>query len=213
MTSAVRDQIIGLLGAGVSQTVAASAAGVSDGYVSQLLKEDGVLQEIALKRASVVSDAIEMDTTIQRAEKRALEKVVSMIPMARSLGEATKAFQVLNGARKHAEGSILPEAAGVQAVTILLPRAANIMIQMDSRQNIVEVAGKSIAPMPSKLLPKLAERLGVSVDAQDKTITPLPAARTHIAEQRAKEMEIDKERALSIYDDMVVVMHGVQVVI
>lgn len=214
MTTAVRDQIISLLGSGVSQTVAASAVGVSDGYVSQLLKEEGVLQEIALKRASLVKDAIEMDNSIERAEKRALEKVISMIPMARSLGEVAKTFQILNGARKKSEGNILPEAEAVQHVTIVLPAAANIMIEMNSQQQIVGVSGKSIAPLPSKLLPKLAERMGVSAgESAQQSITPLPAARNHIAEQRARELEIDRERALSVYDDIVTVIGGVQVVL
>lgn len=201
--SSVRDKIIGYLAAGVSQTVAAEAAGVTDGYVSQLLEQDGVREEIASKKSKKLERHIEVDTTIEEVEKDALKVVAAKVKFSNAR-EAAQIFSIMNAARKKADlGANGNSAGSVDTVVFVLPKAAKTMIQINSDNQIIEVDGRTTAPLPSKVLPQLQKRL-----EQQKTVE-LP----HITEVREKEKVVDQARAQSILKDVVTVIDGVTVVI
>lgn len=201
--SSVRDKIIGYLAAGVSQTVAAEAAGVSDSYVSQLLEQDGVREEIASKKSVKLERHIEVDSSIEEIEKDALKIVASKLKFVNAV-EASKIFATMNAARKKADAGAIGNSAGqVDTVVFVLPKAARTMIQINSDNQIIEVDGKTTAPLPSKVLPQLQKRL-----EQQKTVE-LP----HIVDVREKAKVADSQRAHSILKDVTTVIDGVQVVI
>lgn len=204
MSTSVRDKIISLLGAGVGQTIAAEAAGVSPSYVSQLLQEPQVLQEIALLKSDRLQGYLEIDSTIETAEKMALDKTVKLIPFIRNAEGAVKVFAALNAARKKSQESSNTEQFADQ-VTIVLPKAAKVMITMNSDNQIVEVDGRSMAPLPSKALPAMAARL------EQRTLEINPAQ--HIIDVKEKAARMDESRAHKILDDIETVIDGVRVVI
>jgi len=201
--SSVRDKIIGYLAAGVSQTIAAESAGVSDSYVSQLLEQEGVREEIAAKKSVKLERHIEVDDTIENIEKEALKIVSSKLKFVNAV-EASKIFATMNAARKKADAGAIGNSAGqVDTVVFVLPKAARTMIQINSDNQIIEVDGKTTAPLPSKVLPQLQKRL-----EQQKTVE-LP----HITDIREKAKVADSERAKSILKDVTTMIDGVQVVI
>lgn len=203
--NSTRDKIIGYLAAGVSQTLAAEAAGVSDGYVSQLLDSPGVREEIAAKKSVKLERHIEVDDTIESNEKKALQIMGRKLdsPVV-SLGDAIKAFSVLNAAKKKADAGAAGNNAGqVDTVTFVLPKAARTMIQINSDNQIIEVDGRTTAPLPSKALPSMQKEL-----ARQKTME-LP----HIQDIKEKARRQDVETANSRLKDISTVIDGVQVVI
>lgn len=203
--NSTRDKIIGYLAAGVSQTLAAEAAGVSDGYVTQLLDSPGVREEIAAKKSVKLERHIEVDDTIESNEKKALQIMGRKLdsPVV-SLGDAIKAFSVLNAAKKKADAGAAGNNAGqVDTVTFILPKAARTMIQINSDNQIIEVDGRTTAPLPSKALPSMQKEL-----ARQKTME-LP----HIQDIKEKARRQDVEAANSRLKDISTVIDGVQVVI
>lgn len=210
MSSATRTKIISYLGQGVSKTVTAEACGVSASYVSQLLEEEGVLKEIAVVRASKLQRDMEVDDSIATIEKDALAAVGKRLAYVKGPLEAARIFQILNASRRRSEASKLgDDAAESVSVTLVLPRAANVMIEVNTDQQVVAVNGMSIAPLPSKHLPGLAARLLPKSGVID--IPSVPEVRRlepHVLAQQKKQQEADKKRAASIFDAMEVVHNG-----
>ena len=206
MSSSTRDKIIGYLAAGVSQSAAAQAAGVSDGYVSQLMELDEVREAIAAKKGDRLEKHIEIDETIENGEQLALQQIVRKLksPLV-PLREAVQAFSVLNGARKKSEaGQTSNGAAGVDTVVFVLPKAAKTMIQINSDNQIIEVNGTTTAPLPSKALPAMASKL-----AEGPKKLELP----HVVDVKSRAQVRDETRAQAVLADITTVIGGVQVVI
>ena len=205
MSSSVRDKIIGYLAAGVSQSAAAQAAGVTEGYVSQLCELEEVRELIAAKKGDRLEAHIEIDDQIEKGEKLALKQIVRRLESPLTpLKEAVQAFSVLNGARKKSEaGQTGNGVGGVDTVVFVLPKAAKVMIQVNSDNQIIEVDGRTTAPLPSKALPAMAKQLSAP------KIMELP----HITDVREKAQLRDEERAKNVLADIATVIDGVQVVI
>lgn len=204
--SSVREKIIGYLAAGVSQSVAAEAAGVTDGYVSQLLEQEGVREEIALKRSAKLEQHIKTDDSIERGEELALKMLVKKLesPLGVSFKEGLQAFSVFNAAKKKTEAGAGGNGTGsVDHVVFVLPKAAKIMIQVNSDNQIIEVDGKTTAPLPSKVLPQMQKRLELQRTQE------LP----HVVDIKEKAKVLDQERATSMLRDITTVIDGVPVVI
>ena len=149
-------KLLGLLGAGVSQTAAALAAGVSDGYVSQLLKDSTFLSALGNIKSVKIEAAVKHDEKIDAVEAKALEAVSSRLPLVRNAAEAARIFQILNSSKRHATADGSSSVLGAQQVSIVLPRAAAVHISMNSSNQVIEVEGKTMATLPSRALPNLA---------------------------------------------------------
>lgn len=217
MSSSTREKIIEMLGHGVSQTVVAQAVGVSDGYVSQLLEIEEVREAVAEKKSGKLAAHIETDGSIEDSERKALRLISKKLdnPLV-SLSDATKTFAVLNAARKKSEiGATGNNAGAVDMVTFVLPKAAKIMIQINTDNQIVEVDGKTTAPLPSKALPSLQRQLAIQdrvkelLDRQ-QVIHSVPP---HVEEVREKARAMDERRATAVLADITTVIDGVAVVI
>lgn len=203
MSSSIRDKIIGYLAAGVSQTIAAQSAGVSDSYISQLLEQPGVREEIAAKKSVKLERHIAVDDTIEEIEKEALKVVAAKLKFTNAK-EASQIFATMNAARKKADaGAVGNQAGAVDIVTFMLPKAAKTMIQINSDNQIIDVDGKTTAPLPSKALPAMAAKLSA----------PRTVELPHVTEVKEKARVMDESRASSILKDITTVIDGVQVVI
>lgn len=158
MTTAIRDKIISYLGQGIQQSLVADAVGVTEGYVSQLLREPGVREEVAAKKAGTLEKDLAKDTLIEDVEMKALEQVKAKLTFAK-LGEAANVFKIMNAARKKTVELPENDSAGIQLVTITMPKAGMVAIQLNTQNQVIEVAGRSMAPLPSRALPMLANEV------------------------------------------------------
>lgn len=153
-------KILGYLAAGVQPAVAASAAGVDPSYVSQLLDQEPFRLELYQRSAERLETAVAHDTKTESVEAKALAMIEQKLPFVRSAIEAAKIFQILNNSKKKA---IAPNSSGgdasVGGVTIVLPRAAlkGIELRVNTQQQVIEVEGRTMAPLPSKQLPAILE--------------------------------------------------------
>lgn len=157
--SAIRDKLISLLAAGVPPSAAASAAGVEPSYVSQLLETEDFREALLVASSARLEEAIAHDKTVESLESKTLRAIEQKLPFVRSAMEAAKIFQILNNSKKRALTDRDANAGGgnVQLVTIVLPKAAAVNLRLNSQQQVIEVEGRTMAPLPSRELPKLQE--------------------------------------------------------
>ena len=159
MSDSLREKLLGFLAAGVPQTAAALACGCSDSYVSQLLTEDSFRTLLAERQSGKLATAVAHDESLEATEARALAALSSKLPFVKGPLEAARIFQILNSAKKRVLEAPNVGAAGSQQVTIVLPKAAQVYIQMNAQRQVIEVEGRSMATLPSKALPALSARL------------------------------------------------------
>jgi hypothetical protein len=166
-----REKLLGLLAAGVSQTSAALAVGVSDGYVSQLLLDSDFSQQLVAKRGASLSAAVAHDASIETVEGKALRAVEGKLPFVRNALEAARIFQILNSSKRRLDiGESGGDSLGAQQVTIVLPRAAAVQITMNASNQVIEVQGRSMATLPSRALPNLATDVAAKKKITDEDV-------------------------------------------
>lgn len=212
MSTSTRDRIISYLGQGIQASIVATSCGVTPGYISQLLELPEVREEIAKLQAGKLEAALEADERVETVEMMALKMVKDKLPFVRSAVEAAKIFATLNAAKRKAapNGQTADVLAG-QQVTIVVPRGAALHFKLNSSNQVIEVDGRAMAPLPSRALPALQkERLGVTdlepLVVQAPTAT---AATTHAAKADAA----DSARATNMLRDLTTVLNGVAVVL
>jgi hypothetical protein len=209
MATSTRERAIKLLGQNIQQSLVASAIGVSESYISQLLVEEGVAAEIAQLKAASLEAAVEKDETIESLEKSALAKIKSQLTYVKSPLEAARVFQILNNAKKATQAPQLGDSAGVQIVQITLPAAArgsSVRISLNTSNQVIDVEGRSMAPLPSKALPQLAKRLADKTAETVVVKQPLPPT-------TAKSDSLVAAEKLNTLRDITTVMDGVQLVL
>lgn len=206
--AAIREKVISLAGAGVSQVIIAEACGVTPSYVSQLLEEDAVRSEVAKLRSQRVEAAITHDDSLDSAEKKALSRMVSQLPFMKP-NETINAFRAVNAAKRQSESGKLGEQAPIQAdlVTIVLPKAAKIFMQVNSENQAVSIDGTTMAPLPSRALPALAQRL--SPHPENQTVIDVPPEQQKLIERReARDLQRSSDLLENLKKDLTVVVGG-----
>jgi hypothetical protein len=167
----LREKLLGFLAGGVSQSAAALACGVSDGLVSQILEEPEFLAALAARSVAKLETALAHDDSIEAAEAHSLKILKEKLPFVRSAVEAARIFKTLNEAHKRAAPATnqRPESLGAQQVMLVLPKAAAVHIQMNAQNQVIEIAGRSMATLPSRSLPSLsADRQQAAQDVKEK---------------------------------------------
>lgn len=170
-----KEHAITLLAQGISTSQVAAAIGCDDSYISQLKADPEVQQKIAEMGATQTIADVTFDSTLERAEMLALEKIEKNLPFA-TLGQAMAAFRTLNGARRRKDGVAIAVNAGTTInVNLTLPAAALPRYVTNSQSEIVEVEGKTmISATPKTIDDILAARSGK--DPKLPTVTALEKA-------------------------------------
>jgi len=210
MSTSLREKIVKYLAQDIQQSVVASSCGVTASYITQLLELPEVREEISLLKAKRLEVAIENDEGLDKLESRALQMVEQKLPYVKSAIEAVKIAQTLNGMkRKNTASDPSADAVAAQQVTITIPRGANLLFKMNSDNQVIEVEGRTMAPLPSKALPGLQARLAGEASVMDLEISGPATPVTHKAKQEAK----DSARASTILRDLTTYMDGVAIVL
>ena len=208
MSASTRDKIIAYLGQGIQQSIVATSCGVTPAYISQMLELEDVRLEVAQLRAKHLDSALEVDSSIERIERLALKQIESKLPFVKTAVEAAKIFATLNNSKKKTAGTDQgSDALAAQQVTVTIPRGAAIHFKMNESNQVIEVEGRTMAPLPSRSLPALQKRLLASATAE--VVTP----KLQDTEHKEKVQQADTARATAILRDLTMHMDGVAVVL
>ena len=213
-----REKIVVLLAQGFQPSVVAAACAVTPSWVTQVSQEDEVREAIALARSKKLEENAKVDATIDELEAAALGTLKNKLPYVRSPVEAAKVFSLLNKAIRRNSGVATTGIEGGTEVRIMLPKSVqgSVNIQINGQSQVVEVAGRSLAPMPSSALPALAasraesRKLASAVtSATDIIATDVTARLAEKDSARAAELL----RSIGKIQDITTTINGVQCVL
>lgn len=176
-----KDHVIKLIANGVPTSSIAAAVGCDDSYISQLRTDPEVQAAVAELKSATLAQDMKFDELLDDAEALALQKVQQTLRFA-NLGQAVKAFQVLNNAKRRNDSGA-SAAANVTNVTVAISLPAAIAPQYltDAKAQIVEVEGRTMqTATPRSLDQLLAARAGnasnlPAITAVEKAATRLGA--------------------------------------
>ena len=146
-----KEYAISLIAQGIPTSQVAAACGVDDSYISQLKADPEVQQRVAEARAEHVVADSQFDTTLERAEALALEKIEKSLPFA-NMGQALAAFRILNGARRRKDQFAQTEHNVSVTVALTLPQAAIPRYITNTKNEIIEVEGQTMLSATPKTL-------------------------------------------------------------
>lgn len=208
-----RDRIISLLGQGYAQATVASALGITASYVSQVAEEDDVREQVSQLRVGKLQERVEDDVKLEALERKSLQMIADKMPFVKSPMEAARIFQTLNSAKRKTANSVQEnDANSVETVTITLPKsAASIHIQLNQNNQVIEVEGRSMAPLPSRALHNLRQPVEV---IQDMRVSALPATKESKQAETTKRLNAqDSIAAARRLETLEVMIDGVACVL
>lgn len=170
MNPSQTDKLISFLAAGVSQSAAAAACGVSPSLVSQLMESPELRDKLAMAKATSLSSDLEHDSRLDRVQDLVLSRVEATVGMITDPMKAVKALQMLSTVKRRT-GETVGEAAPTTIVTLDLPASAKVAISLSRDKQVIAIDGRSTATLPSKSLStmlserkKTAQALAVSME-------------------------------------------------
>jgi hypothetical protein len=146
----MREQIIELLGCGLSNMEVATAVGCDPSWISQLLALPEVFEQVQILRAARTRQFVEHDAKIDRAEAAVLDRVMHLANFVTKPGEAAKVFSILNSAKRRAVSAPQDASNPSTVVNINLPQTMAVAIQVSQDKQVIEVNGRSMTTMPAK---------------------------------------------------------------
>lgn len=146
----MEDRIVDLLGAGVPPGVVAQSVGCDPSYVSQLCEREDIVARIQDLRSQRAAEMVGKDKDINDIEQLALNRIKTLLPMQTDLMKITKVFATMNGARKSTDIGLAQQGNQPSAIVSLqLPAAAEVFLKITTDNQVVEIAGRSMVPLPS----------------------------------------------------------------
>lgn len=156
----MKENILQLLASGLRPADVARELGISEGYISQLLKDKefaSALHQMQLARASAL---IEHDKKLDSLESTLANKAEELAPFLTTPGQVFKALQIVNGLKRRAPAAVDSNSEAAAIVQISLPPQLfkTFNITLDSLNNIQAVDGREMKTLEVHDVVRLAEK-------------------------------------------------------
>lgn len=187
-----RNKIKEMLGFNIPANVVASALGISDGLVSQLLSEEDFAREVHDLRLQNSLQHLNRDKEYDQIEDLLIDKLKDRLENPLQFtkpAEILAAIRVINGAkRRSAPAELGTGNSGRSVVTLQLPANTEFAARfvLNDKSQVIEVAGRPLATMGAKGVIAKLEKLHES--------RSLPAQRVH--QQQDEEEATNRLRSL-----------------
>lgn len=177
MSGSLKDQIRTMLGDGVEASAIARALSCDPSYISQLMADEGFAAEVTSQRVLNLTDATNRDRKLSKLEDLAIDKLEQTIQWISKPMEAARILQIVNGTKRRGAELNGAQAQGSAPTVILqLPEAARITFTLNQSSQVVDVDGRSMAPLPSNKLAEMAKaRKLAAAEAEPKPHDKLAA--------------------------------------
>lgn len=173
------ERIKTMMSSGLEPAVIARAVGCEASYITQLMEDAGFREEVQAARIVNLTDATERDKRLTKLEDLAINRLEATIPMVMKPMEAAKILQIVNNTkRRGAELQGGNTSAGAPVVTVMLPEAARVSFTFNSSNQVVDVEGRSMAPLPNNRLMQMAAERRATIAAQPAQLTDQRKAAT-----------------------------------
>lgn len=187
----MKEKIKELLGLNLPNNVVASAVGVTEGYISQLLSEEAFRAEVSELRIANTLEHAHRDKKYDTLEDAMLEKLKEKLDGSLSFTkpqEILAAIKVLNNAKRRAAPAELNSQAATPGMTVHLhlPESSAFAAKfiVNGENQVVEIAGKSVATMSAKGVLKQLEDMHRNSISNEAKLPEQRTADEDAAEQR-----------------------------
>jgi len=156
----MKDKIQELLGLGLPNHVVASAVGVSESYISQLVSDEAFAQTVQELRLKNLTEAAGRDKKWNSLEDALLGKLDNLmdISFTRPM-EVIKALAVVNSAKRRAAPQELNATANAVVIPLILPLVLAPKLSLNEQGQVIEVEGRVIATMPANVVNRRLDEL------------------------------------------------------
>lgn len=167
----MKDKIKELLGMNIPANVVATAVGVSESYISQLLSEETFAKEVAELRIAYTTANAARDRNYDSIEDSLIERLTEQLESPLKFtktSELLAAIRVINSAKRRAAPQELSsQLAQTNIVQLQLPEGSEFAAKfiVNKENQVLEIAGRSIATMGAKAVVKKLEELNSNRDA------------------------------------------------
>jgi len=160
-TSTTRSQALQLLAQNVAPSQVASALGVTESAISQLLAQEDFSAELEQVRVAATAEDLKYDERLDAAESDALANIEGKLRFA-NMQQSLQAFKILNTARRRKESRVASQqTGGGVVVNITLPTAIVPQYVTNPKNEIIEVEGKTmVSASPTRMEEILVARNG-----------------------------------------------------
>lgn len=177
-----KERALQLLGeANLSNEVVASTLGCSPGYISQLMADDLFRERVSALRMQALTANSARDRKIDSIEDDLLHKLEELTQYIVKPGDALRAFQVVNAAKRRGLANHESTIINNNIVNLVMPQVVMQKFTKNGMNEVVEVGDRPLITIDSnKLLRDVAgEQLNPDKRAQiEKIARSLPSAIT-----------------------------------
>ena len=163
-------RILDLLICGIGPEVVATAAGVTPGYISQLISEEQFSKQLVEARFNNLQSQNKRERNYDEIEDELIAKLVDLIPYMYKPTEIFSALKLVNGRVR--KGSSLPEQTVInqQIVNLTLPiQILNKFIKNVNNQ-VVETGEQTLVTMPAHILMQSVRKANAAKLPQDQEL-------------------------------------------
>jgi DNA-binding CsgD family transcriptional regulator len=167
--NASEEQVFNLLASGLNAAMVASTLSLSESYISQLLSQSDFRDRVTSARLAKNKGLVERDDKLELTEAKALERLALLLPMVVKPLEAARIYQTLNSAKRTTSLPANSSTAGGATVVLNLPKSASVQFTLTHDTNqVLEVDGRSMAPLPASRVKELMTEKSMVRIAQSK---------------------------------------------
>jgi predicted transcriptional regulator len=141
--SATADRALSLLGQGLSTSVVASALGVSDARVSQLLADPDFAAQVQKARFESLQQSTAIDSKYNELEDALLGKLKKVMPLISRPRDILQAISTVNSAKRRGQSTPDTDALQAKVVNLTLPQIVQQKFIQNNYQQVVEVRDES----------------------------------------------------------------------
>lgn len=163
-----------LLGQGIEPRTVASAVGVTDSHISQLLSNPEFAARVADLRYSTLAKHAERDTEYDEIEDTLLEKLKNCIPYMSKPMEILASVRIINQAKRR--GAVANPTAQSQNPVIQLNMPIQIINQyrLDANNQVIQAGQQALVTVQSGALKSLVDTARQRKEAQNVELLPSP---------------------------------------
>lgn len=157
--SSTEEKALKLLGQGYGAGIVASACGVSESRISQLLSDPVFAEEVASLRFASLQKHNEVDSQYDDIEKKLLDTLNDLLPLMMRPMEVLKAISVINAAKRR--GASAPEQITHQNAVVNLVMPVKIVNKFTTNitNQVIQAGSQTLETVQSSaLLDKLKQK-------------------------------------------------------
>ena len=142
--SSLEERAVNLLGQGIDPVTVASAIGVSESRISQIISDPHIAAKIAELRYGNLAKFAERDAGYDALEDELLEKLKNCLPYMIKPMEILASIRIINGAKRRGAGINPTETTRQTVVKLTLPLSVINQFRVDVNNQVIQAGEQEL---------------------------------------------------------------------